>query len=242
MDLDNSEWVGASSDAPSEKSERQKESSKKAQKELQKTQKDEKRAKWDNEALFHILTRFIQNPLYEDLIPLVIGLLEHGYPSRYILATISLFYPEALEYILKELWKHEEIHWFLVLPHYGSPVPFDDATIHPAIRDWMSFWVDFSRQFLREKEVSIVLSQKLLSLLSSKETSTYADHAVGAFFAFFLSLRNVTLPEKTARTYATFITSEYRKTLETFLEDADISLRVNSFVDVNSLFWMGNNS
>jgi hypothetical protein len=48
-----------------EKSEKQKESYKKAQTQIQKSKKDEKKAKGDNEELFHILTRFISNPYYE---------------------------------------------------------------------------------------------------------------------------------------------------------------------------------
>lgn len=239
MDIDTSEWVGSSSEAPSEKSERQKESAKKAQKELQKTQKDEQKAKWDNSALFHILSRFIQNPLYEELIPTVIGLLEHAYPSRYILATISLFYPEATEHILKQSGKSDHITKLIHLPRSEFQTPFDDTTLDHSIRDWISFWVDFSRQFLREKEGSTILSQKLAWLLSWKNTRTHADEAVARFFAFFLSLRNVTIKPNIAHTYAVFITDEYQKTLEKALEEADISLRWEPMIDVNSLFGMG---
>jgi hypothetical protein len=55
-----------------EVSEKQKESYKKAQAQIQKSQKDEKKAKSDNDDLFAILLRFIQNPYYEELIPMIV--------------------------------------------------------------------------------------------------------------------------------------------------------------------------
>jgi hypothetical protein len=83
-----------------EVSEKQKESYKKAQVQIQKSQKDERKAKSDNDDLFAILLRFIQNPYYEELIPMIIELLQISTPSRLILIYIAILYPEAALYIL----------------------------------------------------------------------------------------------------------------------------------------------
>jgi hypothetical protein len=93
-DIESSGLTG-SAEAPSEKSEKQREASKKAQSQLQKTQKDEKKAKGDNDILFQILSHFIKNPYYEELVPSVTKLLEIGFPSRYILGLVALVYPDA---------------------------------------------------------------------------------------------------------------------------------------------------
>lgn len=98
--LDSGNGPSSGSEKASEQSEKQKESSKRAQSQLQKTKKDEQKAKGDNTILFYILTRFIQNPLYDELIPTVTILLESTYPSRFILCIISLIFPEAAQHVL----------------------------------------------------------------------------------------------------------------------------------------------
>ncbi len=70
-----SSWLGQSAEWPKEYSEKQKDAYKKAQSQLQKTKKDEGKAQGDREVLFQILTRFIQNPYYEDFVPWITEIL-----------------------------------------------------------------------------------------------------------------------------------------------------------------------
>lgn len=72
LDLESGGGISGSAEVAREASEKQKESSKKAQAQLQKTQKDEKKAHQDNALLFQVLSRFLQNPYYESLVPSVV--------------------------------------------------------------------------------------------------------------------------------------------------------------------------
>ena len=111
--LESSDGLTPGTEKTREQSEKQRESYKKAQAQIQKSQKDEKKAKGDNDQLFAILERFIQNPYYEELIPLVTTLLQRAVPSRYILTLIALFYPEATIHLLTAIGKHEDIELLL---------------------------------------------------------------------------------------------------------------------------------
>lgn len=102
LSLESGDGGITSSEKSSEQSEKQRESSRRAQAQLQKVQKDEKKAKADNEDLFRILSRFIQNPLYTELIPDVTILLQNNFPSRFLLFLIALVYPEASYYLLEK--------------------------------------------------------------------------------------------------------------------------------------------
>lgn len=206
--------LSGSQEAPSEKSEKQKESSKKAQAKLQKTQKDEKKAKADNTELFIILSKFIQNPFYEELIPGVNKLLEKTFPSRPILVLVSLLYPEATLYILEQLGKRDEIVRMTSLYRYETLQIFEENTLHESIRGWISFWMSFSGQFLSQETNSVVLSQKFIHLLSSEEDRSLFIDVLTQFFQFFLTTRNIQLEYKRARSYSMFIMSEFEKTVQ----------------------------
>ena len=105
FDLSTSESPESTSspEAIREKSEKQKESYKKAQAQIQRAQKDEKKAKGDNDELFQILTRFIQNPYYESLVPRLTELLSIAFPSRPILGMLALIYPDAAYLVLSTI-------------------------------------------------------------------------------------------------------------------------------------------
>jgi hypothetical protein len=101
--------VGQSSEAPSEVGEKQRAAAKKAQVQLQKTQKDERKAKIDSDEIFHILSKFIQNPLYEECYSSIIALLQAEYPSRFALAITALVYPEASYFLFSKTGRDDEI-------------------------------------------------------------------------------------------------------------------------------------
>lgn len=65
-------------------------------------------------------------------------------PSRYIIALTALVYPESALYVLAKLGKKGTIDALLSLHHYEQKEQFNEHTLHPSIRNWMSTWVQFS--------------------------------------------------------------------------------------------------
>ena len=216
--LDSGSGLSGGPEKTREQSEKQKESYKKAQAQIQRSQKDEKKAKWDNEQLFHILERFIQNPYYEELIPLVTDLLARSVPSRYILSMIALFYPEATIHMLTVIGKHEDIQLLLSIHREDTMKDFDESSLHPSIRTWMSVWVQSSQAYITHPEMSIILQDKLLHLLSDDTSlvSSLAD-----WLLFFFRSRNLHAQKRTMVRYAEHIVNEYVVSLEKSLSLSD---------------------
>ncbi len=235
LTLDGNESGGASAEAPSEKSEKQRESSKKAQSQLQKTKKDEQKAKGDNDALFQILIHFIKNPYYEDLVPLVTELLEKWFPSRYILSLVALVYPDAALFLFGTLGNHEKAMKITTLHRYEHPTEFHENDIHASLRDWISLWINAVEKYLTFTDTSVIISQKLLHLLTSNSSET-AILASEWFFRFFFTSRNVLLPRKQAYQYAWFITDLILKAVEKSLDGADEDLKKLDTLDEKDLF------
>ncbi len=235
FDLESGGWLSTSQESPSERSEKQKESSKRAQAQLQKIQKDEKKAKGDNDDLFQILSRFIQNPLYDVLVPRVTLLLEKTYSSRFIMTVVALVSPEAAHFLLEAIGKGKLITEVIHLHHSEIREKFHEDTTHTSIRSWISTWINTSQEFLTKDTSSVVLSQKLSLLLASPDRR-YASEALTEFFTFFFDMRNIDIDEKKSRAYADFILWELQKSLTKHLETADTDLRSQENVDTNTLF------
>ncbi len=238
LNLDGGEIWGTSSEAPSERSEKQKESSRRAQSQLQKTQKDEKKAKQDNDDLFIILARFIKNPLYEDLIPSVVLLLQNSFPSRFTLIIIALVYPEAAHYLFLKLSKNIPTDIYTNIHHYDEIHQFHDDQLDPSLRNWVTLWMSSAQEFLSQSDNSVILHQKTLELFSSP-TRSMVEKSMSIFFTFFLRRSNVIIEPKKSETYAIFIISEYEKVLRVFLDAADEDLKKSSIVNTNDFFGMG---
>lgn len=219
--IDNDSWLATGGEKAREQSEKQRESYKKAQAQIQKSQKDEKKAKGDNSNLFMILERFIQNPYYEDLIPLVTTLLSKSVPSRYIISLIALFYPEATIHLLNTIGKHEDIKLLLSLHHEGERRDFDEWSLHPSIRTWMSVWVHSSQIYLTQDESSLVMQKKLLSLFTEDR---YMQDALSEGLFFFFTSRNLIPDKKMMQRYAQHIISEYSTALTGSLEYGDSTI------------------
>lgn len=234
-ELESGDWLSNSREVSTEKSEKQKESSKKAQAQLQKIQKDEKKAKGDNEDLFIILSKFIQNPLYEPLVPRVTLLLEKTYSSRFIMSIVALVFPEAAYFVLGATGNQELISQVKHLYHSEIRKQFHDDDIHSSIRDWISTWIRVSQEFLTKDDNSIVLTQKLSTLLASVDQK-YASMALADFFSFFFDMRNIVIDSKKSSAYAEFILSELQKSLLVFLSKSDGDLKKWEEVNVDNLF------
>ncbi|MFZ2255717.1 MAG: hypothetical protein WAW59_02785 [Patescibacteria group bacterium] len=171
--------------------------------------------------MFLILERFIQNPYYEELIPLITSLLGNAVPSRYIVSLIALFYPEATIHLLTAIGKHDDIQILLSLHHGDKTEEFDEATLHPSIRTWMSTWVHSSQIYITHPEMSIIMQKKLLTLLSNEPSMI--DALTEGLYFFFTS-RNLHVEKRTMKRYAEHITSEYIVALEHSLALGDAEL------------------
>lgn len=235
FDLDSSNWISGSPEAIGEKSEKQKESAKKAYSQLQKTQKDEKKAKGDNDQLFILLTKFIQNPLYEELVPDITKLLELAFPSRFILTIVSLVYPDAADYIFRKTNDHQNFSNILHLHVYEKVIDFDEDTIHESIRTWISLWMNVSQKFLLQEDASIILHKKLIDIISTNNRQV-ANEVFRNFFVFFFERRNVQIDQNRAQLYSSFIISEFEKGIKKILENSDKDLTSTTQLDSNTLF------
>ncbi|GAB0175266.1 MAG: hypothetical protein HHAS10_11450 [Candidatus Altimarinota bacterium] len=224
-----------SQEAPSEKSEQQRESSRRAQAQLQKVQKDEKKAKNDNEDLFRILSKFIQNPLYSEIVPDITILLKENFPSRFLLFLIALIYPEASYYLLEKTEQNQYKSYILSLTRSEEPTPFSDS-IHTPLRDWVTVWLTTGEQFIIQPDASVVLLQKLSYLISHSPNSEIAVKSLAKIFAFFFTEKNIILSPDRARSYSEFILSQIRTSLDSSLLHQDNDLRETKEIQERDLF------
>ncbi len=195
-----------------EKSETQKESYKKAQAQIQRSQKDEKKAKWDNDELFHILIRFIQNPYYETLVPSLTELLRVTLPSRPIIAILALIYPDAAHYVLHSIGRWESIHLLKTLHRYESHWNFHEGDLHESIRQWMTVWIDTFDRYMVHEGSSLIMQRKFISMIENQE-SVILKGITDIVFFFFES-RNIIISLSTTESYARFILKNMYITLK----------------------------
>lgn len=231
-----SSGLGWSAEAPSEKSEKQREAAKKAHSQLQKTQKDEKKARWDSDALFTILIHFIKNPYYEDLVPFVTWLLEQWFPSRYILGLVWLVYPDAALHLFGSIGNHDRAMKITQLHRYEEMQPFDEHHIDTSLRDWVSLWVNAFEKYMTFADISVITSQKLAGLLQNPVTREYATLSSERFFRFFFVSRNVDIAQSQALQYARFIITILIDALTKHLSLADEDLKKQDTIDEKDLF------
>ncbi len=213
--------LGWSTEKSREQSEKQRESYKKAQAQIQKSQKDEKKAQWDNEDLFRILERFIQNPYYDELVPSITELLQISVPSRFILSMIALFYPEASLHILKHIGREKDIDILLSLHRDEAMVDFSENTLHPTIRNWVSTWIHAGQAYLTDESMSVVMQKKLLHVM---DTEKIISDTLSRGLTFFFTTRNLRVHPSTMESYARHILREYKAALTDSLSTADTEI------------------
>lgn len=229
--------ASGSPEAVHEKSEKQKESYKKAQAQIQRSQKDEKKAKWDNDELFNILTRFIQNPYYESLIPQVTELLTITLPSRPIIGMLALIYPDAAHYIFHAIGEWDRIHLMQSLYRYDEPWTFHEKDLHVSLREWMSTWIDSFDKYMTNDGSSLIMQKKFFTMIEKSESSILSG--IMQFVSFFFQSRNIIISHSTTESYSRFILASIRTTLQKSIfnhPDSDIAVD-ESLIDMN-LFWI----
>lgn len=229
--------ASGSPEAISEKSEKQKESYKKAQAQIQKSQKDEKKAKWDNDELFHILTRFIQNPYYESLIPRLTELLTIALPSRPIIGILALIYPEASHNVMNSVGQGERINLLKSLYRYDAPWNFHEWDLHESIRQWMSVWIDSMDQYIVSNGASLMMQKKFLAMIDTQEIVILKW--ITDFVFFFFESRNIIISLSTTESYARFILKNIHTTLQkSLLNHPDKEIINENDISNSSLFWL----
>lgn len=227
MWLDNYDDIESSpslSNAREESKEQYSERAKKAQIQLKKIQKDEKLAKWDDERLFLILSRFIRDPYYETLVADVTALLSVGVPSRAVIAFISLFYPDATYYVVDILGKKEKMNLLLSLPKYENLIDFNENTIHKDIQLWVREWIVLMELFILHESSSLLMNKKIFSMISSKHLAL-TERVLTDFLIFFFAMRNVKIPTEKSREYARFIIKNMSTKIQSFLQIQEKSLQ-----------------
>lgn len=219
MWLDNYEgfesWPSLSN-AREESKEQYSERARQAQIQLKKIQKDEKFAKWDDERLFLILSRFIRDSYYESLMADVTALLSVGLPSRAIIAFISLFYPDATYYVVDTLGKKEKMNLLLSLPRYETLIDFNENAIHKEIRSWVSEWIILMEIFILHESSSLLMNKRIFSMISH-EHSALIERVLAGFLVFFFAMRNIKIPEEKSREYARFIMKNMSGKMQNYL-------------------------
>lgn len=218
MGLDNYEWLDDSPQLATgreESHEQYQEKARKAQIQLKKIQKDEKFAQNDNQKLFLILSRFIQDSYFESLIGEVSALLNAGVSSRVIIAFIALFYPDATFYVADSLDKKEKMKLLLSLPRYEEKIEFHEQNIFPEIRTWISEWILMTELFLTDKSASVLMNKKTFEMMRGQH-SALIERILSNFLIFFFGMRNVILPEHKAREFAKFIKKNISDKLEKY--------------------------
>ena len=164
MGLDNYEWLDDSPQLATgreETHEQYQEKARKAQIQLKKIQKDEKSAQNDNQKLFLILSRFIQDSYFESLIGEVSALLSAGVSSRVIIAFIALFYPDATFYVADSLDKKKKWNFYFLFRvmkrklSFMSRIFFQKFVLGFRNGSWWQsyFWPTNPRQFLWIKKL-----------------------------------------------------------------------------------------
>ncbi len=232
-----SQEASGSPEAVREKSEKQKESYKKAQAQIQRSQKDEKKAKWDNDELFHILTRFIQNPYYESLIPQVTELLTITLPSRPIIGILALIYPDAAHHIFHVIGEWDRIRLMQSLYRYNEPWNFNEKDLHISLREWMSTWIDSFDRYMINDASSLIMQKKFFTMIEKSEPIILCG--ITQFVLFFFESRNIIISRSTTESYSRFILTNIRTTLQKSIfnhPDSDIAID-ETVIDMN-LFWI----
>ncbi|MDD2892217.1 MAG: hypothetical protein PHQ95_04580 [Candidatus Gracilibacteria bacterium] len=193
---------------------------------IQRTKKDEKKSQRDDNHLHLCLREIIVSEKYDVLIPYIFPLFEAGVPSHIIIGAFSLVHQKASD-IIRDHYISEtnslsltnptsteakHPHRTFTLSPFASPVEFDDQTIDPAIRKRINEWVEDIFTVVSH-DPSVVMTERFLQILSSKEKHDVVKLLSGVLI-FFLLRVNVHITAEKASLYTEFILKEVEKKLK----------------------------
>lgn len=227
-DLDSWE-VSAQTRETSEQQKEKKDSYKKWLAGIQRTQKDEKKAKKDNDFLFKIVSKILENEKYDILLPFIVELLEIGTPSNFILWGLSLVYEPAVE-IIRNNYSGKE---WLISSNSNSPLPtgeglgvrdnkltfnyqktaelieFSEENLDKILRNRINEWIEDIYKVV-SNDPSTIISNRFLSLTLDKEKIKFINFLSSLLTFFFYDL-NIVIQKNTAFNYSQFILWEIIK-------------------------------
>jgi hypothetical protein len=92
-----------------------------------------------------------------------------------------------------------------------------------------------TEEYLSSSEASVILTQKLVHLLSDVSRAQ-AKSSLEAILIFFFRSKNLSIDTKKAESYAKFILDQIEKSLAKRMENSDSDLQRQDFLDPAKLF------
>ena len=217
-DLDSGE-VSAQTRETSEQQKEKKDSYKKWLAWIKRTQKDEKKAQKDNDFLFKIVSKILENEKYDILLPFIVELLEIWTPSNFILWGLSLVYVPAVEIIrnnysnpLLPLGEGSGVRDNKLIFDYQKTselIEFNEENLDKILRNRINEWIEDIYRVV-SNDPSTIISHRFLSLTSEKEKIKFINF-LSALLTFFFYDLNIVIQKNTAFNYSEFILGEIRK-------------------------------
>lgn len=218
-DLDSGE-VSAQARETSEQQKEKKDSYKKWLAWIKRTQKDEKKAQKDNDFLFKIVSKILENEKYDILLPFIVELLEIWTPSNFILWGLSLVYEPTVEIIRNNYsWKEwllptNEANNKLIFDYQKTSelIEFNEETLDKILRNRINEWIEDIYRVV-SNDPSTIISHRFLLLTSEKEKIKFINF-LSALLTFFFYDLNIVIQKNTAFNYSEFILWEIRKKVD----------------------------
>jgi len=206
-DIDSSEWTWKSSEAISEVSEKIKESSKKAAAWVKRTKQDEQKAKKYDFLLAWFLAKIIIDKKYDFILEELFRVINHSYPSNFVLWVLSLINTEISNKI-RENNKKENINFSYKSNELKE---FDDANIDLEIKNRINYWIEDIIDSVTI-EYSSIQTIKIINLLE-KDDKIIVNYIANIMFYFLKSI-NVNISKNKALNISDFIISETLKSIK----------------------------
>lgn len=206
-DIESSEWVFQANEKVSEVSEKIKESSKKAAAWVKRTKQDEQKAKKYDFLLAWFLVKIIVDKKYDFILEELFKVINHSYPSNFVLWVLSLINIEISNKI------RENINKELINFSYKSLElkDFDDTNIDLEVKNRINYWIEDIIDSVTI-EYSSIQTLKIIELLEN-DNDIIVNYIANIMF-FFLKSVNIKINKKQALNISDFIISETLKSIK----------------------------
>ncbi len=206
-DIESSEWGFQANEKVSEVSEKIKESSKKAAAWVKRTKQDEQKAKKYDFLLAWFLVKIIVDKKYDFILEELFKVINHSYPSNFVLWVLSLINIEISNKI------RENINKELINFSYKSLElkDFDDTNIDLEVKNRINYWIEDIIDSVTI-EYSSIQTLKIIELLEN-DNDIIVNYIANIMF-FFLKSVNIKINKKQALNISDFIISETLKSIK----------------------------
>lgn len=206
-DIESSEWGFQANEKVIEVSEKIKESSKKAAAWVKRTKQDEQKAKKYDFLLAWFLVKIIVDKKYDFILEELFKVINHSYPSNFVLWVLSLINIEISNKI------RENINKELINFSYKSLElkDFDDTNIDLEVKNRINYWIEDIIDSVTI-EYSSIQTLKIIELLEN-DNDIIVNYIANIMF-FFLKSVNIKINKKQALNISDFIISETLKSIK----------------------------